>query len=293
MILLITNNLESSDDLKVGIVGCGHLGQAIARSLVGQGFEKKNLLLSYRGSPLTYQKLESQGLSSCVTSNQRIFREAGIVLITIKPQDLPVLKETFVPGKALIVSCMAGVSIELLYRILNADVYRMMFSGPDTIASGKGVAAMYPEHEYLKSLLRRINLTHVKIMTENDLDIFTAGVCMPAALLKAEDLIERQKAVDRIGAEYPMLPELYKWAVEILPSFQNDADKEAYVGRMITKGGVTEAVINSLTDGATLDVALQEGIDRTKEISKEIQRSVAGYTLENRGGKPYGIRSVK
>ncbi len=62
----------------------------------------------------------------------------------------------------------------------------MMFSGPDTIASGKGVAAIYPEHEHLKLLLRCIKLTHIRTMTENDLDIFTAGVCMPAALLKAE-----------------------------------------------------------------------------------------------------------
>ena len=145
----------------------------------------------------------------------------------------------------------------------------MMVSGPDTIVSGKGVAAMYPEHEHLKLLLRCINLTPIRTTSENDLDIFTAGVCMPAAIVKAESLNRQQADIDKIGTEYPLLSELYKWAVTALPYFPNDADKEAYIERMITKGGITEAIINSLTNGASLDAALQRGIDRTKEISKE------------------------
>jgi pyrroline-5-carboxylate reductase len=270
----MSKDWELLNDLKIGIVGCGHLGQAIAQSLVSQGLEKKNLLISYRGNPLTYKKLEEQNLTSCLTTNQRLFQEAGIVLITIRPQDILELRENVIPEKALIVSCMAGAPLELLSRILKTNVYRMMFSGPDTIVSGKGVAAMYPEHDHLKLLLRSINLTHIKTVTESDVDVFTAGVCMSAAVLKADDPIEQQKAIDRIGAEYPMLPELYTWAVKTSLHFQNDADKEAYIGRMVTKRGITEAVINSLENGDPLDTALQKGIARTKEISNEIQQSI-------------------
>lgn len=268
------------NNLKVGVMGCGQLGQAIARSLVSQGLEKENLLISYKGNPLTQQKLEAQGLAPCLTTNQRLFQEAGLVLITLKPQDILELKETGVSGKALIVSCMAGVPIELLNRIVGTDVYRMMFSGPDTIVSRKGVAAMYPEHEHLKLLLRSINLTHIKTMTETDLNIFTAGVCMPAALLKVENSTECAKAVERIGMEYPLLSELYAWAIKALPHFHNSADKETYIERMITKGGVTDAIINSLTSGAPLDAALRRGIVRTKEISIEIQQSIVNRKFD-------------
>lgn len=257
------------NNLKVGIIGCGHLGQAIALSLVSQGLERENLLISYRGNPLTYKKLEAQSLALCLTTNERVFHESGIVLITIKPQDILEIKETDVSSKAIIVSCMAGVTIELLKRILRTDVYRMMFSGPDTIVSGEGVAAMYPEHAHLKLLLNSINLTHIKTTTESDLNIFTAGVCMPAALLKVENPTEHRRAIDRIGKEYPLLSELFAWAVRVLPHFHNSVDKEAYVERMITKGGVTDAIINNLTSGAPLDAALRKGIARTKEISIE------------------------
>lgn len=262
---------ELLNHLKVGIIGCGHLGQAIAQSLVKQGIERKNLLLSSRGSPLTQQKLEALSLTSCLTTNQKILDEAGIVFITIKPQDFYGLKGVDLAGKALIVSCMAGVTIESYFKILGKNVYRMMFSGPDTILSGKGVAAMYPEHEHLNLLLRFMNLTIMKIRTENDLDIFTTGVCVPAALLKAGNP-NQQNAINKIGAEYPLLSELYGWAQKAIPDFTNDADKVSYIERMITKGGVTEAIINSMADGASFDVSLQRGINRTKEISKEIQQ---------------------
>ncbi|KPU44771.1 pyrroline-5-carboxylate reductase [Oxobacter pfennigii] len=267
-------NLELLNNLKVGIIGCGHLGQAMAGSLVNQGLEKENLLISYKGNPLTYQKLEVQGLASCLTTNQRLFQESGIVLITVRPQDILELKETVVSSKVLIVSCMAGVPIELLNRILSMDVYRMMCSGPDTIVSGKGIAAIYPEHEHLKLLVRSINLTHIKVMSENDLDIFTAGVCMPAALLKSENSAERKMAVERIGMEYPLISELYAWALKALPHFHSSLDKKKYIERMITKGGVTDAIINSLANGVPFDVALKKGIARTKEISIEIQQSI-------------------
>ena len=266
-------SLGRINNFRIGIMGCGHLGQAIAQSLLRHGLDKKKLLISFRGNPQTHQKLEALGMASCLASNRRLFQESEIVLITIRPQDMPDIKEAFEPGRALIVSCMAGVSTALLGRIFGMEVHRMMFSGPDTILSGKGVAAMYPEHELLKSLLRAMNVTYIHTAAENDLNTFTAGVCMPAALLKADHPAQNEQAIRRIEKAYPVFSELFSWASKALPCFDNDADKEAYINRMITKGGVTDAIIKSIAGGAPLDVALREGIARIQEISAEIQRS--------------------
>lgn len=273
------SDLELLNDIKVGIVGCGHLGQAIARALIDGGIEKGKLLISYRGNPLTYQKLEAQGLASCLATNERVFGEAGIVLLTVKPQDLSELRESVIQNKALIASCIAGVPLETLSGMFGANVIRMMLSGPDTIASGKGVAAIYPQNENLKLLLGLTRLTQIKIMTENDLDIFTAGVCLTAALLKEENPDEQVRAIDRIGGEYPLLSELYTWAKGVLPKFENDGEKKDYIAKMLTKGGVTDAIISNLERGASLDVALKKGIERTKEISIEIQKSITERSL--------------
>lgn len=265
---------EARGSFKIGIVGCGHLGQAIARSLLRHGLEKKNLLISIRGNHKTIQRLGELDMASCLAANGRLFEEAQVVFITVRPQDILELKDTVQQGKALVVSCMAGVSAELLNKMWGTQVYRMMLSGPDTILNGKGVAAMYPEHEQLIPLLCAMGLTYIQTNTENDLNTFTAGVCLPAALLKADNPAGNEQAILRIGKEYPLISKLFAWASTVLPSFENSTDREAYINRMITRGGVTDAIIKSLASGAPLDDALKEGIARTKEISAEIQRSL-------------------
>ena len=268
------------NQLKVGIAGCGHLGQAIAQSLVDRGLAKENLLISYSGNPTTYNMLEMKGLSPCIAENEKVFKETGIILITVKPQEILELKKVPADRKALIVSCMAGVPIELLNKIFGTDICRMMLSGPDTILSGNGAATIYPQHEYLKLLISLLNLKYIPIRTEDDLNVFTAGVCLPAAILKTENPKECTKAIERIKAEYPLFQELYKWAAEVLPIFQNSMEKDEYVKRMVTKGGITDAVICSLQGGEPLDAALKNGIARTKEISVEIQKAIKLYSSQ-------------
>lgn len=267
------SNIQLLNRLKIGIVGCGHLGQSIAQSLLKHGLEKENLLISSRGSQKTLEKLEASGLLQNLTSNQTIFEQAGIVLITIRPQDILELKGMAVPEKTLLASCMAGVPIDLLQSVLGSHAYRMMFSGPDTIAQNNGVASMYPEQDNLKQLFRFMSLKYVKSADEKDLDVFTAGVCMPAALLKT-DQIDVQQPLNTLKVEYPLFLELYHWANSVLPNFESDAEKKQYIDKMITKGGITEAIIRSLEKGDSFNAALLSGVKRTQEISNEIQKSI-------------------
>ncbi len=270
----MNNEWELLNTDKIGVVGCGHLGEAVAKALVGGRLKKENLLISHRGNPKTYQKLEAQGLASCLATNERVFGEARIVLLTVKPQDIPALKESALSSRALIASCAAGVPLETLKEIFGENVIRIMLSGPDTVAVGRGVAAMVPENEALKRLLCLMGLRLVTIGTEHDLDVFTAGVCLTAALLKTESPSEEGRAIEKIGLEYPLLKELYVWAQGAMPEFENKDGREEYITKMATKGGVTDAIISALERGAALDEALKRGIARTEEISLEIKNTL-------------------
>ena len=270
----MNNEWELLNTDKIGVVGFGHLGEAVAKALVGGGLKKENLLISHRGNPKTYQKLEAQGLASCLATNERVFGEARIVLLTVKPQDIPALKESALSSRALIASCAAGVPLETLEEIFGENVIRIMLSGPDTVVAGRGVAAMYPENEALKRLLCLMGLRLVTIGTEHDLDVFTAGVCLTAALLKTESPSEEGRAIEKIGLEYPLLKELYVWAQGAMPEFENKDGREEYIAKMATKGGVTDAIISALERGAALDEALKRGIARTEEISLEIKNTL-------------------
>lgn len=86
-------NLVSINNIKIGIVGCGHLGQAIAESLINHKFHKENILISYKNNTSTYKKITQLGLNSCISENEKIFNEADVIFITVKPQDIMILNK--------------------------------------------------------------------------------------------------------------------------------------------------------------------------------------------------------
>lgn len=268
-------NSVSINNIKIGIIGCGHLGQAIAEALISHGFHKEDILISYKSNPSTYKKIAQLGLVSCISENKKIFNEANVIFIAIKPQDIMSLKEMTFSKNTLIVSCAAGLSIEILKSIFETNIFRMMLSGPDTIISEKGVAALYPYNKLICHILNEINLRIFEIFQESDMNIFTTGVCLPAALLYKKDQVGIEKAVNEIGANWAEFLSLYGWAKEVVPSFNKEIEKTQYISKMITKGGITEAIINSLKSDEEFITALRKGIARSNDISQEISNSIA------------------
>jgi len=271
---LSNHDLDIFNTIKIGIIGCGHLGQAILESLINHGFQKENLFISYRGNPSTYEKIEKMGLTICISENERIFNEADVIFITTKPQDVISLKEIPISQNKLIISCLAGLSVEILKKIFKSDICRMMLSGPDTVVAEKGVATIYPYNELVGRILSKMNLRIFEISNEKDVDIFTAGVCLPAALLQEDNEVIIKEAIHEIAKEWATFLDLYEWAKMILPSFTTENEKAEYIARMITKGGVTEAIIDSLKSGELFVTALRKGITRSKDISLQISNSI-------------------
>ncbi|MBU2702798.1 pyrroline-5-carboxylate reductase [Sporomusaceae bacterium BoRhaA] len=270
------NNLDSNvfNHIKIGIIGCGHLGQAILESLINHGFFKENIFVSYKGNSSTYKKIKQLGLAICISENEKIFNEADVVFVTTKPQDVICFKEILFSENTIVVSCLAGVSVEILKNIFKTHVCRIMLSGPDTIVAAKGVAAVYPYNKLVGCILNKMNLRIFEISDERDMDIFTTGVCLPAALLQEDNEETIKEAINEIEKDCAMFLDLYAWAKKILPSFNTESEKVEYITRMVTKGGITEAIIDSLKAGDLFITALRKGITRSKDISLEISNFI-------------------
>jgi pyrroline-5-carboxylate reductase len=268
------HDLDIFNTIKIGIIWCGHLGQSILASLMNHGFHKDYLFISYKGNPSTYKKIEKLGFARCISENEKIFNEADVIFITTRPQDAISLKAIPISPNKLVVSCLAGLSVEILKKIFKTNICRMMLSGPDTIAAEKGVATIYPYNEVVACILNKMNLRIFEISNEKEIDIFTAGVCLPAALLQEDDAVKIKEAIHEIEKEWAAFLDLYEWAKRILPSFTTESEKVEYIARMITKGGVTETIIDSLKSVELFITALRKGINRSKDISLEIRNSI-------------------
>lgn len=252
----------------IGIIGCGHLGRTLAREIIDHDFPKEKILVSYNGSASTLERIRMSGLLENIRDNAEICRRATIIFIVVRPQAFKELQKLSFPRNALVISCMAGVSSATLKRALDIDIFRIMPSGPDTIKEGKGIVAVYPHSDILIDILSHMGLKVYELPEEEQMHIFTAGVCLPAALLvSAKKGLDTDQAVKTIEKEYPDFVEIYRWARNVLPDVDSDVEREKYVRKMSTKGGITEAIVDSLVSGSTFLTALRSGVARSKEIS--------------------------
>jgi len=257
----------------IGIIGCGHLGRTMAEELLSSGFPKGDLLISYGGSASTLDGLKRAGLLENISTNQEICRKSSIIFIAIRPQSLDSLSNLSFPKGALVISCMAGVSSASLKNALGVNVVRIMPSGPDTIKTGRSIVAVYPPNDRVRKVIASLGQTVYEISDESMMHAFTAGVCLPAAILYAEKKgLPSARAAEIIGQEYPGFEGIYEWANGVLPNIGSEEERESYIRRMKTKGGITEAIIDGLESGSTFLEALRRGMERSREISAMYER---------------------
>ncbi len=268
-------SLDFLSDDTVGIIGCGHLGRTLAAEFIARGLHIDNLRVSCGRSDSSLQGIKNAGLQGCLAENEEISRDCSIIFISVRPQSLPDLKGLCVADDALVVSCMAGVPLQTIRKRLGTDALRMMPSGPSTIQENKSIAAIYPHNDYLIKILSCLGMQVFNLPNEDLMHIFTAGVCLPAALLASgNDKIERDEASEILAKEYPDFPKICMWAEQVLPEFERDEDKENYIRSMATKGGITEAIIKGINAGDCLHIALKRGINRSREISRRFETDV-------------------
>ncbi|MFB3766664.1 MAG: pyrroline-5-carboxylate reductase family protein [Methanotrichaceae archaeon] len=252
----------------IGIIGCGHLGRTLAEELIAHGFPKEKLMISYGGSASTLESIKRAGLLENISDNEEICRKSNIIFISVRPQAIAGLSGLHFSKDALVVSCMAGVYTASLKDALGIDVYRIMPSGPATIKERKGIAAVYPRSDKLIGILSRMGLKVFELSDEEMMHAFTVGVCLPAALLVAgEKEADADLAAKIIEKEYPGFEEIYVWAKGVLPEFDSDEERDEYVKKMSTKGGITESIVGVLNSGSTFLEALRMGIARSRNIA--------------------------
>ena len=277
------NKYSFEDNAKstIGIIGFGNLGHSLAVALANKNFPKERLLFSDKDSGAAHGKATKNDLTECLTDTKDLARRADAVIVAVRPQDVLSLSELSFKPNALIVSSMAGLPVELLRRIFKMNVNRMMCSGPDTIFEGRGVATLFPFDDRLSHILGLMGMRIFKSQFEAELDSFTAGICIPAILLNIREARqEMKKTMDEMEKKYPVYAALREWIREVVP--QDDAaPKRAYLEGVSTKGGICEAMTNSLQSGNTLATAVLRGIERGNEITAEIVKKTE-TTLEAR-----------
>lgn len=258
--------------LSIGIVGCGHLGMALAKTLIANGFTRENLRVSFGGNPATLLSIRQASLERTVSTNADIFIQSDVVFITLRPDGVNVLQGLEINTHCMIVSCVAGVHCLSLKELLGREVLRLMPSSPQSIELKRGIAALYPANTVIQDLLFDLDLETVVLDKERQLHFFTSLVCLPAAYLQMQIAGLARKKPDLsffTSYRFDKAARIIKWAKKNTPAKLKPGEIIAYISRMATKGGITEAIVESIRHGDDINRALSLGIQRSEQIAAE------------------------
>ncbi|NBX45374.1 MAG: pyrroline-5-carboxylate reductase [Gammaproteobacteria bacterium] len=131
--------------LKIGFLGGGHMGRALADALLKAGVPSSQIVIAEPQAQTRMQLQESLGIAT-VSRGEDLPNDLHVLLLAVKPQDLlpaltPLLSK--LNQSTLIISIAAGVTSEQL-RALCGGGARVMRAMPNRPASlGVGATALF------------------------------------------------------------------------------------------------------------------------------------------------------
>lgn len=248
----------------IGIIGAGHIGQALALKLRDIGFPTDNLKLSYNGSIFTFSDLYDNELVDNIADNSKIVDTSDIIIVSVPPQMFKKLGEFNLDDSTTVISFMAGVKTsDIKKQTGSSNVVRVIPTGSDTIRDSSAIAGVYNSCDIADCMFDLLGFDTFNVECEDDLNYMIIAGCLPAVFAKV-DYDENIDDIKKFSENFPLFMDVAKKANDLVPS----EGRDEFIKNTATKGGVTEAIIEALDGGMSLFDALNAGLDRNIELSK-------------------------
>lgn len=265
---------------KIGIIGCGNMGEAILERLA-LVLEKSTSIMVSEMDAKRRDYIQSKFKIIVETENNRVVKFADVIILAVKPKDLKTLMKDelccSLDKSKLVISIAAGVTTKFIEDIIGEEmpVIRMMPNMPAMI--GEGVSSLscgkYVKKEHVE--LAREIFTLIGSVVEVDEDLVDAVTAVSGSgpayhFYFIEAMIEAAKELgldDKTGREL-VLKTMFGTADLLKFTKQDPVELR---GKVTSKGGTTEAAIASMESKgvkAAIKDALKAARDRSIEISR-------------------------
>lgn len=108
--------------MKVGVIGCGHMGTALIAGLVSQG-QKIDISIYESSAERRTDVAARFHATDCGTDAELLCKNAEVLVLAVKPADIESLSAALRPyvGSQLVISLLAGVTRERISQLLNTS----------------------------------------------------------------------------------------------------------------------------------------------------------------------------
>lgn len=265
---------------KIGIIGCGNMGEAILSGLSGVVEKSTQIMVSEMDARRRENIVEKHKIIVEIDNN-RVVKFADVIIIAVKPKDFESLLENEIccgaSEKKLVISIAAGVTTRYIEKILGKGVpvvRAMPNMGAAVSASVTSLSAGSSAGREHMALAREIFATigDVVEVSENLVDAVTAvsgsGPAYFFYLVEALEEAARQLGLDDDVARTLVMKTAFASSVLLEKTGE---EPSVLRERVTSKGGTTEAAFKVLMKHKVKQVfikAVKEASKRSKKLSK-------------------------
>jgi pyrroline-5-carboxylate reductase len=267
-------------DRRIGIIGCGNMGEALLAGLLKKNvFDKKNITVSEKQEErFDFLKNNHTGINF-VKDNKILVEDSSVIILAVKPQDMESLLQEISPSltpSQLIISIVAGIKFSFIEKIIqkNIPVIRAMPNLPALI--GEGISAYSlsqaiskENEEITEKILGSIG--KVIKMEEEKLDAVTAlsGSGPAYVFYMLEAMIEAGIELGITKEEAKILS--VQTIIGAGKMVEKGEDPATLRKKVTSPKGTTEAAFEVLRDKKWKEIlieAIKKAEQRSKELSK-------------------------
>lgn len=267
--------------MKILIIGGGNMGQTYARSLLRAHLTSLEDLMILERAPEKVAALAEAKIGTIYSDARDCMALADLVILAVKPQDTKALFEKLRPGvhpQQVFLSIMAGVTIATIQSGLGIEkVIRAMPNLPAQIGMGMTAYTASEAVTRIELVLVQnlLNTTGKAIYVEDEsaIDATTAiSGSGPAYVFYFMDAMingAREMGFTAPQAEL-LVAQTFRGAVELY--MKNDLSCEEWIKRVASRGGTTEAAINTFKQTSVYEDIISganAALARAKELGRE------------------------
>lgn len=265
---------------KVGFIGTGHMAQALIKGIMESKLLRPDQILVSNRTPGKPLKLKELYQIQIREHNEQIVEECDIVILAMKPQDLPQAMANLASAfneNQIVISLAAGITMRSLQKMIpQPRLVRLMPNTPSLIGRGVlGVLANKKDEvvtEITKDLFSGLGVI-LELDTEDQFDALMIS-CSSGTGFVFEMMMYWQDWI----IEHGFTPEQAKMmtietfvGASLLAAQSAGVDIEELQQRVTSKKGVTAAGLNSMRE-LEIERALRISFEKAALRSQEIAR---------------------
>lgn len=268
---------------KIGFIGAGNMAQALIKGIIESKVMKPEQIIVSNRTPGKLVKLKELYGVQVREHNEQIVEECEIVVLAMKPQDLPNAVENMSSAfteHQIVISLAAGINIKSLEKMIPLGrLVRLMPNTPSLI--GRGVLGLLNHNkdefvvDMVKNLFSGLGVV-LDVETEDQFDALMIS-CSSGTGFVFEMMMYWQDWI----TEHGFTPEQAKimtietfLGASLLAAQSAGVDIEELQHRVTSKKGVTAAGLNSMREleiERALRISFEKAALRSQEISRQTQ----------------------